>query len=91
MTKREKLKTRFLSRPVDFTWEELLALMGQYGFVYRNDSGGSHGEFYNKERDILIKPATKPHGGKSVIKQYQMKQYKESLIAYGFIDPEEDR
>lgn len=91
MTKRDKLLTRFLSRTVDFTWEELVTLMGHFGFVYRNDGGGSHGEFYNEELNLLIKPATRPHGGKSVIKRYQMKQYKESLIAYGLIDPEEDR
>lgn len=90
MTRREKLLLRFLSRPVDYTWDEMVTLMRRFGFEYISDGGGSHGAFYNEERDLFIKSAVKPHGGKSVVKDYQMKKFKEKLITYGFIEPEDD-
>lgn len=90
MTKHDKRLLRFLSMPRDFTWEELVALMSHFGFVYSCPNGGSHGEFYNSVLDRTISPATRPHGGSNSIPKYQMKQYKAALIDCGCIPPEED-
>ena len=88
MSRIEKLLIRFLSCPCDFDWNELLKLMGSFDYEWKC-STGSHGAFVHPSKP-MIKPATRPHGGRTTIPMYQLKQYKEALISYGFIDPEED-
>ena len=88
MSKIEKLLLRFLGNPKDFTWKEVLKLMSNFGFDWYC-SGGSHG-FFVSQKGEKIQPATRPHGNDGTIPTYQLRQYKQKLIAFGYIDPEEE-
>lgn len=80
MSKREKLIQRFLNNPKDFTFDELITLLGYLGFVTNNKgkTSGSRIEFENTELGLKYL-AHKPHPEK-VIKSYVIKQVKEFLI-----------
>ena len=71
MTKREKLLDRFLTKPKDFTWDELIKVL--YGFGYKQISagktGGSRVRFVSLDYPpiILHKPHPRP-----VLKRYQL-------------------
>jgi hypothetical protein len=69
MTRSEKLLTRFLSRPKDFTYNELVRLLGSFG--YKEQQGpGSRIAFSNEGLKHNIK-LHKPHPG-NVLKRYQI-------------------
>lgn len=69
MTKAEKLHNRFLSRPKDFTYSELLRLLRNLG--YKEEQGsGSRVVFSNDHNKHHIK-LHKPHPG-NVLKRYQI-------------------
>jgi hypothetical protein len=80
MSKKEKLIQRFLNQPKDFTFNELIALLGHFGFSPENKgkTSGSRIEFENKDLELKYL-AHKPHPEK-VIKSYVIKQIKEFLI-----------
>jgi hypothetical protein len=70
MSKLQKAVARLLAKPMDYTWEELLALMTALGFELRT-SGGSGRKF--------LDPTTKatfflhePHPS-SILKAYQVR------------------
>ena len=69
MTKSEKLLNRFLSRPKDFTYNELLRLLSNEGYKEQQGSG-SRVVFFNEELKHNIK-LHKPHPG-NVLKRYQI-------------------
>lgn len=73
MTKIDKLRKRFLSKPKDFTWEELKALLKSLGFEEYNSgrTSGSRVRFIhvNYSDIILHKPHPNPE-----LKSYQVKQ-----------------
>ncbi len=73
MTRKEKLIKRFLSRPKDFTWEELVSLLSGLGFeeVSTGKTGGSRRRFFNEEGVIIT--LHKPHP-KNVLRRYQIEQ-----------------
>ncbi|MDI9348730.1 MAG: type II toxin-antitoxin system HicA family toxin [Candidatus Symbiobacter sp.] len=66
MSQREKLEDRFLSRPKDFTWDELVKLLEGVG--YREDktgkTGGSRRRFSHEFAVSLY--LHKPHPGNRV-------------------------
>ncbi|MFO7669815.1 MAG: type II toxin-antitoxin system HicA family toxin [Bacteroidales bacterium] len=69
MTKAIKLFNRFLSRPKDFTYNELVRLLSS--MVYKEQKGsGSRVVFNNKEIKHNIK-LHKPHPD-NVLKRYQI-------------------
>ena len=73
MTKIDKLRTRFLSKPRDFTWSELKALLTGWGFEEFNSgkTSGSRVRFINSNySDIILH---KPHPNPE-LKSYQLKQ-----------------
>jgi len=78
MSKRQKLIARFLSMPSDFHYKEMVRLLGYYGFeeVKKGKTSGSRVQFVD-ENGIQIK-MHKPHPS-GILKQYQMKQVKETL------------
>lgn len=87
MSVKEKLIKRFLTRPKDFTFEELVTLLGYYDY-YLNNKGktsGSRIEFINS-KDERIK-LHKPHRTKYLL-DYQIKNIISVLKAGGFIDEE---
>jgi len=69
MTRNEKLLNKFLSRPVDFTYYELIRLLRAYGYEELQGSG-SRVVFRNEIIKHNIK-IHKPHPG-NVLKRYQI-------------------
>lgn len=68
MSKFEKLLQRLLSRPKDFTWDELVTLMRKLG--YEELSGaGSRKKFVNENKDMIS--LHRPHPGK-ILKRYML-------------------
>jgi len=84
MTKKEKLKERLLSYPIDFTWDELKRLLLSFGYRESNvgKTSGSRVRFISDTHSpiILHKPHPKP-----VIKMYMLKQIIEQLKKEGLL------
>lgn len=78
MTKREKLLERFLSKPKDFTWAELVNVLRAFGYRQFNcgKTGGSRMRFIHWKYPpvILHRPHPKP-----ILKRYQVEQVIELL------------
>jgi len=82
MTKAEKLLNRFLSRPKDFTYNELLRLLSSMGYKEQQGSG-SRVVFLNEEIKHNIK-LHKPHPG-NVLKRYQIELVIQELRTKGLL------
>ncbi|GAP68692.1 YcfA-like protein [Bacteroidales bacterium 6E] len=78
MSNKEKLIARFLSMPADFHYDELVKLVGYFGFskMRKGKTSGSRVKFVNGEGISLIMHKPHPSG---ILKRYQMKQVKEVL------------
>ena len=78
MSKREKLIDRFLSMPSDFHYDEMVKLLGYFGFneMKKGKTSGSRVKFENEEGVPIILHKPHPSG---IMKKYQMKQVKEIL------------
>lgn len=79
MSKTEKLLQRFLSKPKDFTFEELRKLLKGLGYeeAKTGKTSGSRVAFYNAELDDMIK-FHKPHPAQ-VMKQCYLKDIERQL------------
>lgn len=75
MSKKDKLRKRLDTLPKDFTWDELVTLMGHYGFGLLNGSG-SRRKFVNAEKRLVILHC--PHPG-NIVKTYALEQAKALL------------
>ena len=73
MSKIEKLISRFLGRPKDLTWDELLAILAHYGFkeIATGKTGGSRRKFCDAANVIIS--LHKPHP-KPIVKSYVIDQ-----------------
>jgi predicted RNA binding protein YcfA (HicA-like mRNA interferase family) len=84
MTQTEKLMGRFLSRPKDFAWAELIKFLNDLGYreTQAGRTSGSRVRFIhsNHEPITLHKPHPKP-----VLREYQIKQILDALTARGQI------
>ena len=71
MTKKEKLIQRLRSKPNDFTWNELVSLLGHFGFDFVNagKTSGSRVRFVHQGYPPMI--LHKPHPT-SILKKYQL-------------------
>jgi len=71
LSKKDKLKIRFLSRPRDFTFDELIALLGSLGYTIEpaGKTGGSRVSFSNQDGDYIR--LHKPHP-RNILKLYQL-------------------
>lgn len=79
MSRKDKLLARFLSIPTDFTWEEMMALLGQLG--YRAEQGdGSRVKMIDVEGNKIL--LHRPHPG-NIIKKYIMREVKATLREHG--------
>lgn len=85
MNKKEKLVRRFRTLPKDFTFEEVEALFGSYGFTLENKgtTSGSRVKFYN-EKDQNSYIMHKPHPS-NIIKGYMMRDILNYLLKNGYI------
>ena len=84
MAKVEKLVAKLLSDPADFTWDELVKLLGHLGYneLKTGKTSGSRRKFANAEKHIIS--LHKPHPGE-ILKKYQIKIIVESLKEVGKI------
>ena len=82
MTKAEKLLKRFLSRPKDFTYNELLRLLINKGYKEQQGSG-SRVVYFNEVLKHNIK-LHKPHPG-NVLKRYQIDLVIQELKINGLV------
>ncbi|SDN87619.1 type II toxin-antitoxin system HicA family toxin [Acetanaerobacterium elongatum] len=71
MSKKEKLIARLLSKPKDFTFAELTALLNCFGYqqVVTGKTGGSRVAFANGGNDYIR--LHKPHP-RNILKPYQV-------------------
>ncbi len=71
MTKREKILGRFLTKPADFTWNELIVVLNSFGYkqISAGNTGGSRARFIHPDYPpiLLHKPHPKP-----ILKRYQL-------------------
>jgi len=84
MGRHDKLVKRFLSKPTDFTWDELIALLSGFGYVLSKagKTGGSRVRFDHQTALPII--LHRPHPT-SVLKKYQIEQIEETLRKEGLI------
>lgn len=73
LSKLEKLINRFLSKPKDLTWDELVLILAYYGYneISPGKTGGSRRKFSNADKDIIA--LHKPHP-QPIVKAYVIKQ-----------------
>jgi hypothetical protein len=85
MSKQEKLFKRFLSKPKDFTYDELKTLLRGMGYeeVSSGKTSGSRVAFYNESSQHVIR-LHKPHP-KNIVKRYQLDLIEEELKTKGYI------
>ena len=78
MSKKDKLIARFLNMPSDFHYDELVILLGYFGFheVKKGKTSGSRVKFLNSEGVAILIHKPHPTG---ILKRYQLKQIKEVL------------
>ena len=70
MSKLQKAIQRLLSKPADYTWDELLSLMTALGFELRS-AGGSSRKLYDPSTKALFF-LHEPHPSK-ILKAYQVR------------------
>ncbi|CAM7147795.1 TPA: type II toxin-antitoxin system HicA family toxin [Klebsiella pneumoniae] len=75
MSRKEKLRSRLDLLPKDFTWEELVTLLGHYGFKVLNGSG-SRRKFVNAEKRVVAFHCPHPS---SIVKGYVLEEAKSLL------------
>ncbi len=78
MTKKDKLISRFLSMPSDFHYDEMVKLLGYFGFseIKTGKTSGSRVKFENDNGLLIMLHKPHPSG---LMKRYQMKQVQEIL------------
>jgi hypothetical protein len=79
MARQRKLQKRFLSKPKDFTFEEMKKMMSGFGYreTKRGRTSGSRVVFFNRETQHIIR-LHKPHP-KNTLKRYQLDLIEEEL------------
>ncbi|MGF7080275.1 type II toxin-antitoxin system HicA family toxin [Mucilaginibacter sp. UYCu711] len=82
MSKLDKLVTRFLTKPKDLTWDELISVLGYYGYteIPTGKTGGSRRKF--SDTDKVIISLHKPHP-KPIVKSYVIEQVLDHLKEKG--------
>lgn len=78
MTKKEKIIDRFLSLPSDFHYDEMVKLLGYFGFqeIKTGKTSGSRVRFINSKGVPIMMHKPHPSG---ILQRYQLKQVKEVL------------
>jgi HicA toxin of bacterial toxin-antitoxin, len=84
VTREEKLIKRLLTRPKDFSWDELVTLLSRVGFEESSSgkTGGSRRRFVNTQGIIIS--LHKPHP-RNILKTYQIEQIIEILKEEGYL------
>ena len=84
MSKKDKPIERLKQKPKDFTFEEVIQLMGFFGYsvVSGGKTGGSRIAFANEKKDYIR--MHKPHP-RSILKSYQVQNLINDLKERGLI------
>jgi hypothetical protein len=84
MTKRDKILRRFLARPKDFSWGELVTLLQGYGYeqLAGGRTGGSRVRFLHESYPPII--LHRPHPSPA-LKRYQLDQVEDVLKGEGLL------
>jgi hypothetical protein len=84
LNRREKLIERLVSRPTDFTFNELATLLKRFGYSLssKGKTGGSRVVFSNGEGDYIR--LHRPHAGSS-LKKYQINDIIMALTERGLL------
>jgi hypothetical protein len=82
VSKRDKAVARLLSKPKDFTWEELVTVMMACGYEVKT-TGGSGRKFIHPESKATLY-MHQPHPS-NVLKAYQVKEAIAELTERGCI------
>lgn len=71
MAQIQKLIGRLLSRPADFTWDELIKVLGHFGYSEwkKGKTGGSRRKFVDSANNIIN--LHKPHP-QNILKRYMI-------------------
>jgi len=79
MTQQEKLLNRFLSKPRDFSLDEMKKLLKGFGYkeIKSGKTSGSRVAFFNERSHHIIR-LHKPHP-KNILKRYQLDFREEEL------------
>lgn len=87
MSKNSKLIDRFLSKPKDLTWEELVKILAAYGYVEikKGKPGGSRRKFMDNSKNVVS--LHKPHPS-NIVKPYVIQQVIENFKERGHIKDE---
>jgi hypothetical protein len=80
MSKSEKIKTRFLSHPKDFTYNEMKTLLSSFG--YEEVQGAESRVCFAKDNHKI--KLHKPHSG-NILKRYQLDLVLEELTKEGLL------
>ena len=85
MSRRRKALERFLSKPADFTFNEMRALLEGLGYreIRSGKTGGSRAAFFHENRVHIIR-LHKPHPGR-IMKRYQLDLVEEELRKKGLL------
>lgn len=85
MSKSGKLLNRFLSKPADFTYDELRKLLKTFGYeeIKTGRTSGSRVTFYNAKTEHVIK-LHKPHP-RAILGRYQLNDIEDTLRKEGLI------
>jgi len=85
MSRDEKLIQRFLTRPKDFSYDELRRMLKAFGYEenHQDKTSGSRVAFFNTKTNHIIR-LHKPHPGNE-LKMYQVDQIREELEWRGIL------
>jgi len=77
----DKLIERFKAGPADFSWDELVRLLGHFGYAEQKGKG-SRRKFKAANRPTLM--LHEPHPAK-IVKQYALRYVRETLETEGLL------
>lgn len=85
MSRHLKLIKRFLAKPRDFTYDELVTLLQGFGYkeMKVGKTSGSRAAFFNEKRKNIIR-LHRPHPS-NVLKRYQLNDVESELERKGFL------
>ena len=88
MGKNEKLTDRLRSKPKDFTWDELVKVLGLFGYEEQKTgkTGGSRRKFVDASNNVIS--LHKPHPG-SIVKAYVINDVIQHLTVNGKLGKDE--
>jgi predicted RNA binding protein YcfA (HicA-like mRNA interferase family) len=87
MSRQEKLTSRLLSVPNDFTWDELIKVLTTFGYkeVKGGKTGGSRRRFIDDNKNVIT--LHKPHPA-NIVKEYAIRDVITHLKSKGHIKDE---